>query len=165
VTERLIVRSTQPPDAAAVGATLDDEVLTAHGWREEDRQSWVECIERGELQPSVLAVCDRATGQVLGTVSVAPSHMGFQIGSVGVMLGPDGRGRGIAAEALSAALPYFHSLGLEELVIETDEDNIAMRRSAEAVGATLAQRYTHELPNGRRVAAVRYRHVEVAAPE
>ena len=157
-TARLIVRSTQRSDAVDVAASMDDHVLREHGWSQAIKQAWVDTVAAGELQRSLLAVCDKETGRLVGTISVQPSPAGFHIGNVGVMLGPEGRGRGYAAEALTVALPYFHSLGLPRLVIETAEDNVAMRRSAEAAGATLTESYVHELPDGRRVSAVRYEH-------
>jgi RimJ/RimL family protein N-acetyltransferase len=159
-TERLIVRSSRRQDAAEVAAALDEVVLRAHGWSDDIKKSFIELIEGSEMQHTLLVVCDRSSERVVGTLHMSPvMPVGVGIGSIGVMLGPEGRGRGFAAEALRVALPYFHSLGVEVLLIETDVDNSAMRRSAEAAGATLKEHYDHQLPDGRRVPAVRYVHL------
>jgi hypothetical protein len=46
--------------------------------------------------------------------------------------------------------------GFPPPVIETSADNVALRRTAEAVGFVAERDYVHRLPNGTRTPAVRY---------
>lgn len=153
VTDRLVLRHPRQGDVEAVDAVLDDVVVAAQGWTPESRAAYVAAMGRPQHRYSYLVVCARRRGTVLGVLSLGMSNGSY---ALGVNLGPDGRGRGLGAEAVAAAVPYLARLGVSRLVIETAESNRAMRRTAERAGFTAEGRYEQTLPDGTRAPAVRY---------
>jgi RimJ/RimL family protein N-acetyltransferase len=138
-------------------AALDDEVTAAHGWTDQTRSQWLRLIKSDAVRRRarsiiVLVICDRGSGQPLGSVSV---DLRRPLPALGVILGPTARGRGIAAEAIQAFLPLLVPRGLRTIAIETAENNAAMRAVAERLGFEVDERYVHELPDGTQVNALR----------
>jgi RimJ/RimL family protein N-acetyltransferase len=158
LTARLALRTPRRRDARPMEAVLDPTVVEAQGWRPEDRTAWLQYVRgrsalAGTPGLQMLVVCDRADGSVLGTVSVDAAR---ELPTVGLILGPAGRGRGLGREALEGALAHFHDIGIRALAIETAKDNAAMRRIAETLGFIAQDHYVHVLPNGVQTPAVRY---------
>jgi RimJ/RimL family protein N-acetyltransferase len=153
VTDRLVLRYPRRGDIEAVDAILDDVVVAAQGWTPESRAEYVAAMGRPQHRHSYLVVCARRRGTVLGLLSLGMSNGSY---ALGVNLGPEGRGRGLGAEAVAAAVPYLARLGVSGLVIETAESNVAMRRSAERAGFAVKERYEQTLPDGTCVPALRY---------
>jgi RimJ/RimL family protein N-acetyltransferase len=151
-TERLIVREPVRRDVGALGAVFDRVAMTANGWTTGQRRAALLNAVRGRLLGQVLVVCTRE-GRPIGTVHV---DLGRDPRSIGLILGPQGRGQGFGYEAMRAALPYFSSRGGSKLILETDIGNAAMRRIAERLGGIAMTEYVHTLPNGESRQAVRY---------
>jgi RimJ/RimL family protein N-acetyltransferase len=153
LTPRLALRAAQPQDAAAVAWVFDQVVHEAHGWTGGLRPTVGDRLRAARSSTDDLVVCDRTTGEVLGTFTLVRRGGCTRIG---VSFGPRGRGRGLAREALTALVPWMQQVGFPAPVIETAVSNVAMRRTAEAVGFVVGREYVHRLPNGSRVPAVRY---------
>jgi RimJ/RimL family protein N-acetyltransferase len=84
---------------------------------------------------SVLALTDRATGQVLGRSGPHFPYDWPQL-EVGWVVDPDHQGRGIATEAGRASLHWcFEVLGVESVCSLIRAENVASRRVAEHLGA------------------------------
>lgn len=61
----------------------------------------------------------------------------YYLGHIGYRVEEGFRGRGYAGKAVSLLVPLFRSLGQYSLVITTDEDNTASRRTCEKLGCVL----------------------------
>src|SRR3954468_3395458 len=85
-------------------------------WRESDRRTFV--------------VVDAASDELLGAVSVVLAEGG----SVGYWLKREARGRGIATEAVAAAVAWALGHGGSRLFLLTHPDNVASQRVAEKCG-------------------------------
>jgi RimJ/RimL family protein N-acetyltransferase len=155
-TERLLLWHPRRSDTAAVLAPLDDVTLRAQGWTDDTlRVVTSMLLSSREYRNGHLVLSDLSTREIFGTLSIGITAEG-NLG-LGFLVGPRGRGRGLALEALRGALPYFHGRGASSFVIETAAANVAMRRIAEAARFTHEADYVHMLPNGKEVPAVRYR--------
>ena len=153
LTSRLAIRTRRPEDTAALVWVFDQVVHDAHGWTGGIRPSLRDRLDAARSESDELIVCDRASGEVLGTLVLSRRDGRTRIG---VSFGPRGRGRGLAREALAAVIPWMQACGFPPPMIETAETNVAMRRTAESVGFVAVRGYVHRLPNGTRAPAVRY---------
>ncbi|HEX7133646.1 MAG TPA: GNAT family protein [Iamia sp.] len=156
-TARLVLRASTVDDAEAYMATIDDVVVNAMGWTPKSvrRAHQARRLDR-QLRvppPTLVLVCDRTDGAVLGVLSIGRSD---GVVTVGLWFGPSGRGRGLAAEALSAYLDMLAEAGLTFVCLECAVDHTAMRRVAERCGFEEAARYRHRLPDRTVVPSVRY---------
>lgn len=68
-----------------------------------------------------------------------PAHV---LGHVGFAVVPWKRGRGYAAAAVRAILPFARSVGLPHVEITTDVANLASQRTIEHAGGLLVERFT-----------------------
>jgi RimJ/RimL family protein N-acetyltransferase len=62
---------------------------------------------------------------------------GERVGSVGVSVHPDHWGEGVATKLVKESMELARALNVKKLVIETVEENVAMRRVAEKLGFKL----------------------------
>lgn len=132
VTDRLVLRSAQADDLEAMHAVLSDPRATTwwstppHDSLDQTR-AWLDgMIANGPDQPDFVVELD---GRVIGKAGF------WKLPEVGYILHPDHWGRGLASEAVGAAID--HVLGtsdLETLTADVDPDNAASIRLLERLG-------------------------------
>lgn len=90
-------------------------------------EGWVPCtflwIAEGDTFLGFLAIRHRLTEHLLEV----GGHIGYSIR-------PSARRRGLAAQALHDALPVARDLGLDQVLLTCDEDNVGSRRTIEKNG-------------------------------
>ena len=85
-------------------------------------------------------VDDADPGTYLGSLSIRHRLTPFLLevgGHIGYSVRPSARRRGIATAALRAALPEAAALGIHEVLVTCDDDNIGSARVIEANGGVL----------------------------
>ncbi|WP_306213645.1 GNAT family N-acetyltransferase [Actinoplanes sp. RD1] len=78
--------------------------------------------------------------EVLGSIALRHTLTGELLeagGHIGYGVRPAARGRGLAALAVAAVLPYAAGLGLDRVLVTCDVGNDASRRTIERCGGTL----------------------------
>jgi RimJ/RimL family protein N-acetyltransferase len=112
------MRSARPPSAAELGRRAEEEAaLRASG--------------AGATLTLIESACDTWRGAI-HVHGVDWEHRRAQLE---ILLAPQGRGRGLARDALRLACAWlFGTCGLERAEILTDPDNDAMIRTAQAAG-------------------------------
>ncbi len=77
-------------------------------------------------------------GEVVGVIrirhNIEPEFLALEAGHIGYDIRPSKRGEGYGKQMLSLALPKARQLGLRDLLITANQDNIASRRVIEANG-------------------------------
>lgn len=98
-------------------------------------------------------------GLPLGEVMV-----NLEDGTLGYAIGPEHRGRGLAVRATRLLTSFAHGeLGLRELRLQIDEDNLASRAVATATGYRLVEDEAEWIEsNGRRVLLTSWLHEDTA---
>jgi RimJ/RimL family protein N-acetyltransferase len=98
-----------------------------------ERLDWA---EHGRLEGTrlELAVADPGSDELLGFIGLAPDWRDMRA-SLFYWTASWARGRGVARRALELLADWaFHELALGRLELETDADNVASQRVAEAAG-------------------------------
>jgi RimJ/RimL family protein N-acetyltransferase len=118
-------------------------------YTEADARSYVEDLSPAAWAADTayaFAVTDGATGEVLANVALRPTpHHGTH--DVGYWAGPDGRGRGVTTEALSALCRWgFSGVGATRIEWYARVGNWASRRVAEKAGFTIEATLRAGLP-------------------
>jgi RimJ/RimL family protein N-acetyltransferase len=99
----------------------------AKEWANDERYSW--------------AVADPTTGELLGEVGLKDLDLAGRTAEAACWTHPAGRGQGVAARALGAALRFgFGAIGLECVRYKHFESNVASARVAEKLGFTQIER-------------------------
>lgn len=113
----------------------DYVALRTAQWARDERCSW--------------AVAEPTTGDLLGEVGLMHLDLTAGTAEASCWTHPKARGRGVAADALGAALRYgFGALGLREVVYGHAEGNVASRRVAEKCGFVRLDRTITERVRG-----------------
>jgi predicted acetyltransferase len=76
---------------------------------------------------------------------LAPALIGARNGHIGYDVRPSARRRGHATAMLAAALPLALAVGLDEVLVTCDADNVASRRTIERNGGVPAERIDEKL--------------------
>jgi RimJ/RimL family protein N-acetyltransferase len=153
----IVLRPLRDEDAPAIAECCNDDVTQRFTvslpspYTLEDAFDFVRCAaewEDAELQV-VRAIADRETGAWLGTVDV---RLGDRP-SVGYMVRPQARGRGVATRALSEHARWaIRRYGIQRLELTTDPENVASQRVAEKAGFTregVLRAYLYSRRDGR----------------
>jgi RimJ/RimL family protein N-acetyltransferase len=129
---QLVVRPFRANDALALaGASRDPDV--AHftslpaDWPEEEAAAWIERAEqaRRDGHSLCLAISDRASGGLLGGVSLISIDLAAKSCELGYWLTAQARGRGAAAEATTLLGDWaLRTLELERLELHIDPANV-----------------------------------------
>ncbi len=83
----------------------------------------------------MLAMENRATGELIGSVNLIWRSQEHQQGEIGYTLHPDFQGHGYASEAARAMLRFgFHDMKLHRICGVCDERNLRSRRLMERIG-------------------------------
>ena len=165
-TDRLVLRRPARRDASAYAATVDSVAMEANGSTEAHLQRRLRQMKLDLAAPcrAELLVTDKATGAVLGDVTVHRRHHDPRTCDLGWSMGPGQRGKGYGTEALRAAFPVIHAVGIRRIVVGTAPDNTAVRRVLEKLGAHQIENRPHQLPNGTTIESVRFAHDAVDTP-
>lgn len=131
-TPRLILRSARPDDLEAMHVVLSDPRAT-RWWSTPPHETldqtaaWLDgMIANGPDHPDFVIELD---GRVIGKAGF------FAMPDVGYILHPDAWGRGLASEAVGAAIDHvFRTRDLETLTADVDPENAASIRLLERLG-------------------------------
>lgn len=157
-----------PGDLAEIDGALDEEVVQANHWSEQDRADVLLVPRLPGFAASTFTwvVRDRATGELVGATACEDDAVQPGIVSIGLWLAPGQRGLGRGAEVLERAVPLVQARlrsdpggfagDPDQLTLSTDADNAAMRRTAERAGGLELGSYPHLLPDGSEIEVVRY---------
>ncbi len=132
VTPRLILRSARPDDLEAMHAVLADP-RAVRWWSTpphetlDQTRTWLEgMIANGPDHPDFVVELD---GRVIGKAGF------YAMPEVGYILHPDAWGRGLAAEAVGAAIDHvFRAHDVDGLTADVDPENAASIRLLERLG-------------------------------
>jgi RimJ/RimL family protein N-acetyltransferase len=132
VTARLTLRSARPDDLEAIHAVLSDPCATRwwstppHATLEQTR-GWLDAmIVNGPDHPDFVIELD---GRVIGKAGF------YEMPDVGYILHPDVWGRGLAVEAVGAAIDHvFRTQDVDALTADVDPENVASIRLLERLG-------------------------------
>ena len=81
------------------------------------------------------ATAERGSNELLGNIAVVRAPTKPQTAEVMYWLAPQGRGRGVATQALQLIVAWaFNTLHVEQILLQTHVDNIPSQRVAERVG-------------------------------
>ncbi|MCP3936200.1 MAG: GNAT family N-acetyltransferase [Actinomycetia bacterium] len=147
-TPRLAIRRATAGDADALAASIDPDVMRAHGWFPKHRARMVRQLRQNRSRTAVFVACDHGTDDVVVffDLSFAPQELaGWHLG---FWTTPDHRGRGYATEALGAMAQVTHRAGVETLHLGTIEDNTAMQSVIVNAGGVPLEPRQVRLPNG-----------------
>jgi RimJ/RimL family protein N-acetyltransferase len=144
LTERLLLRPFTPDDLDALHAMFGDEGVTRyldHGPLSRDAVS--ELLARISTLTGIAAEHDglrlavelRASGQVIGDVSLWRTSAKDNQGEIGFILHPEHQGRGYAVESMRELLRIgFEEAGLHRIVGRCDAENLASAALMERLG-------------------------------
>jgi RimJ/RimL family protein N-acetyltransferase len=134
-------------DIEQIAVMTDDEYLRPWWWMADDLQAWLArevSEERGPTRAICLPDHDCALGRVavrlpefaseaVRCAAVQPSDQ--PAGELSYWLLPDARGRGLAFAAVAEMMKIAADAGLNSLVLDIEEENVASIRVAERLGA------------------------------
>jgi RimJ/RimL family protein N-acetyltransferase len=157
-TERLVLRPPRSRDSRAYAASLDADMMAANGWTEAMRQRSITNMRHVDRAPfpNITVIADRVTDELVGWISVSKIDRVGSSCELGWSMAPHARGKGYGTEALRAALDSIHRIGIQRVTIGTKEDNGAVRRVLERIGAQQIRTAPHTLPNGETAPSVWY---------
>jgi len=141
------LRHFRPSDTAAIFAAVDESRSAIGAWMDwchqgyamADAQDWI------DRQPGLheqgnhpLAICDAATGRLLGASGLDDIHAVHRFANLGYWVRTSEAGAGVATRAARlAAIAGLESLGLLRVEVVVEVGNDASRRVAEKLGASL----------------------------
>lgn len=163
--DRALLRTMRPSDASAYASGTGEPSVRqlAHLPEPEYTEASVtaliegairEGLERGDL--AVLTIADPATDAFAGSLVL----FGVEHGSVevGFWVHSDHRGKGIAAAALTLAVPFARRCGLSRLTARTVPENQASGRVLERSGFTKGDVTNDTAPSGQKITLLHYAH-------
>lgn len=137
-----------PSDAAAIGDTIDDIVISIMGWAAEAREQTVSYVASDRARSAMRVLWERTDNRLIGCVQVRPVDPDGIRRTLGRWMGPAHRGRGYMLEALGGLLPALHLHGTDVIEARTAQENVAMQRLLSAAGFMSVAEESHTLPNG-----------------
>ncbi len=164
VTERLLLRRSEPADAEAISAYRSDPEVHVHqGWGstgpDHVREDIVEMASRLPGEPggwAQFSVLTRDDGALVGDVGLSPADDEPGIIKVGYTIAPVHQGKGYATEAVRTLVDYaFGTLGAEVVRAYADEGNVSSTRVMTKVGLRLIETF-EEREDGEVWRIVRY---------
>jgi len=149
VTERLLLRRSEPEDAETISAYRSDpNVHRWQGWERTDpdgiRVEIKEMASRAPGEPGgwvQLSVLQSEGGGLVGDVGLSPAEGEVGVIKIGYTIAPAFQGRGFATEAVEALVAYaFDTLGADVVRAFASAENVHSHRVAEKVGMRLVER-------------------------
>ena len=148
---------------------ITDEAQALLGHSELAQENWEYLLNYNEKMPwsEYLAILDgehtgrnlaedrvRATfliaefdGELIGRASIRHSLNGFYlnfVGHIGYGVRPQFRRRGFATEILRQSLQYIRELGVTDVLVTCDEDNVGSSKVIESLGGILENRVEYK---------------------
>jgi RimJ/RimL family protein N-acetyltransferase len=153
VTDRLLLRPFYEDDLDPLHEMRSlPEVMRFTHWPVQTREQTRAVIEQRQRMNHltqlgdvlVLAVDTQQTHQFIGDVALTWTSVERRQGEVGVMLHPEGRGKGYAQEAVAAVLRLaFEDLDLHRVVGQTDSRNSAAAACMRRLGMRQEAHFHH----------------------
>lgn len=149
VTERLLLRRSEPQDADTISAYRSDpNVHRWQGWERTDpdgiRAEITEMASRAPGEPGgwvQLSVLERDTEKLVGDVGLSPADGEPGVIKIGYTIAPAFQGQGFATESVGALVTYaFETLGADVVRAFASAENVPSIRVAENVGMRLVER-------------------------
>jgi RimJ/RimL family protein N-acetyltransferase len=135
----LVIRPLREDDLPALVAACNDPAVAAFApavpqpYGDADARAWLALCREGYARGDrlSLAIADAGTDEYLGSVDIRLSGRA----SVGFMVRPEYRGRGIATRAVQAIVRWaMDEHGVTSLTLTTNPRNVASQRVAEKAG-------------------------------
>lgn len=144
-TERLILRELVKEDAIALHRMRSDERVMRHIPRDleqavEESEKLIATIAQGRAENDSLTwgITLNDSGVLVGTIGFYRLQLDHHRGEIGYLLHPEHWGKGIASEAIVAAVDHgFQVLRFHSIEAVTDPENHASNRLLERSGFTL----------------------------
>jgi [ribosomal protein S5]-alanine N-acetyltransferase len=139
-TPRLVLRQLRLSDAPSLHVALSDKA-NMRWWSSGEHRTVAETKDyivwnAREGEGHLCWAITQGNDEALGWVILIPKREGVQ--EIGYILRPDHAGRGLAREAVWAAVGYgFSTLGLRRIMADIDPENAASIRLVEALGFSL----------------------------
>ena len=140
--EQILLRRWRMADAPALELASNDREIAhwipfvPHPYTRADAEQYLRACTADDEQRLALAIVDRATGQLLGSIDMGLNSHQYR-GHVGYWVAAPARGRGVCTAALQLLCQWsLENLELQRLELITDPDNHASQRVAEKVGFT-----------------------------
>lgn len=136
---RVVLRSQDEGDFDAMRRAFDDpevrRLTGSHGELEDERvREWLR-TRQDQTDRLDLAIVDRSTGGCVGEAVLNEWDEPNRSCSFRILIGPDGRGRGLGTEATRLIVGYgFERLGLHRISLWVHAFNPRARRVYEKVG-------------------------------
>jgi RimJ/RimL family protein N-acetyltransferase len=134
----VVLRPWHPDDAEWYVSARDDEVFR---WTTEPRDLMPDdvrrAIDENTQRPAYagFAITDAETGALLGNISLVPGDPAERSAEVSYWLAAEGRGRGVATDALHTVIRWaFEAARIERIELLTDGGNEASQRLARRLG-------------------------------
>ena len=152
VTDRLLLRRSEPEDAETISAYRSDPDVNRHqGWERTDpegiRAEIEEMSVRSPGEPGgwvQFSVIEHDAGRLVGDVGLSHAEGEAGVIKVGYTIAPAFQGHGYATEAVAVLVAYaFERLGADVVRAYASADNIPSIRVAEKVGMRLVKRIEH----------------------
>ena len=149
VTERLLLRRSEPEDAETISAYRSDpNVHRWQGWERTDpvgiRVEIKEMASRAPGEPKgwvQLSVLEREGEGLVGDVGLSPAEGEPGVIKIGYTIAPAFQGQGLATEAVGALVAYaFDTLRADVVRAFASAENVPSIRVAEKVGMRLVER-------------------------
>ena len=134
--ESLTLRPFRGSDLGQLPALIDDAVLRwtgVPGRTPEELAPWLDALRRPNCPPVARYAITSCDGELLGALRLSIEALSGSV-SVGWWLGPSGRGKGYAAQALRLAMPWAVSHGAERFSAGIFDGNTPSIRLAERLG-------------------------------
>jgi [ribosomal protein S5]-alanine N-acetyltransferase len=157
-TDRLVLRELVKEDALALHRMRSDERVMRHIPRDleqavEESEKLIATIAQGRAENSSLTwgITLHDTGALVGTIGYYRLQLEHHRGEIGYLLHPDHWGRGIASEAIVAAVHHgFQVFRFHSIEAVTDPENHASNKLLERSGFILEAHFRENyLRNGK----------------
>lgn len=151
-TGRIVLRRIDPTDAAALFEVYGNEGNARYEFGEAWSREQIDDLILAQADvclgdpgvPFVLAVIETQGGALVGAVQLTIHSVEDRQGELGFSFNPEYGGRGLATEAVFAALGYgFNSLGLHRIFAGVDTRNTKSWRLMERIGMRREAHFVH----------------------
>ncbi|MEM8532212.1 MAG: GNAT family protein [Chloroflexota bacterium] len=151
----VVLRLWHPDDAEWYVHARDEQVFR---WTTERRELTVQetahAIQQINDDANVFAfaIAHNQSNELLGSIAIVRDQTKPQSAEVMYWLAPQGRGRGVATQALQIIVAWaFNTLNVDQILLQTHVDNIPSQRVAERVGFRQMEHQNDNSEGGEKV--------------